>query len=176
MGQEPDAIRQQIEETREQMSETVGAIGYKADVKSRAKESVSDKTDALRSKITGATSRARDAAPDSGQVREGASQAVGVAQENPLGLAFGAVAVGFLAGMLVPSTRVEREKIGPAADAVRDKATDTAQEALDRGKQVAQDAAEAAIETAKEKGQEHGEELRSSAQQNAEDAAQAARP
>ena len=49
MGQDPDAIRQDIEQTREQMGETIGAIGYKTDVKSRAKESVSDKTDAIKS-------------------------------------------------------------------------------------------------------------------------------
>ena len=37
------------------------------------------------------------------------------AQDNPLGLAVGAAAVGFLAGLLVPVTQVENEKIGPMA-------------------------------------------------------------
>jgi hypothetical protein len=49
-----------------------------------------------------------------GQVRKSA----GVAKENPLGLAVGAVAVGFLVGMLVPGSRVEDEKLGPKADRV----------------------------------------------------------
>ena len=34
MGQDPDAIRQDIEQTRAEMSETVQAVGYKADVPS----------------------------------------------------------------------------------------------------------------------------------------------
>ena len=44
MGQEPDRIRAEIEQTRAEMSETVDALGYKADVKSRAKENLQDKT------------------------------------------------------------------------------------------------------------------------------------
>jgi hypothetical protein len=144
MGQDPEAIRRDIEQTREEMGETVEAIGYKADVRTRAKESIQDKTGRLRDKISGAT-------PDGGDVKGGARQAVGVAQENPIGLAVGAMAVGFVAGMLAPSTKVEDEKLGPMADQVKQQAAETGQEALERGKQVAQDAAE----TAKESGREH---------------------
>ncbi len=36
---------------------------------------------------------------------------------NPLGMAIGSVAVGFLAGMLLPVTAVERERMGPSANA-----------------------------------------------------------
>jgi gas vesicle protein len=163
MGQDPDAIRQDIEQTRDQMGETIDAIGYKADVKSRAKESVTDKTDALKSKVSGVMGKANDATPSTGEVKQGAQQAVGVAQENPLGLALGAVAVGFVAGMLIPSTRVEDEKIGPMADQVKDQVKETGQEALDRGKQVAQEVAQTAQETAKESGQQQAQELASSA-------------
>ena len=49
MGQDPDAVRQDIEETRSEMSETVEAVGYKADVPSRAKEKVSEKMDSVKS-------------------------------------------------------------------------------------------------------------------------------
>ncbi len=117
MGQDPDAIRREIEETRERMGETVGAIGYKADVPSRTKEKVS------------------------GTVQQAARRGAGIAQENPVGLAVGSIAVGFLAGMLIPSTNVENEKLGPVADQVKDQVRETGQEALDRGKQVAQEVA-----------------------------------
>ena len=163
MGQDPEAIRQDIEQTREQMGETIGAIGYKTDVKSRAKESVTDKTDAVKSKVSGVMGRANDATPSTGEVKQGAQQAVSVAQENPLGLAIGAVAAGFIAGMLIPSTRVEDEKMGEMSDQVMDQVKQTGQEALDRGKQVAQEAASAAKETAQESGQQQAQELASSA-------------
>jgi gas vesicle protein len=95
-------------------------------------------------------------------VKQGARQAVSTAQENPLGLAIGAVAVGFVAGMLIPSTSVEDEKIGPMADQLKDRVMETGQEALDHGKQVAQDVAQSAQETVKESGQQHAQELASS--------------
>jgi len=184
MGQDPDAIRQDIEQTRAEMSETVEAIGYKADVPSRAKEAVSDKVENVKSKVsdtaarakeavTGTTSRVSDrvgdATPSSGQVRQQARRTAGLAKENPLGLAIGAVAVGFLAGLAVPSTRVEDEKLGPMADQVKDRVKETGQEALDRGKQVAQEAAGTAADTAKSSAQEHGQELADSARESAQD-------
>ncbi|MFL5827496.1 MAG: DUF3618 domain-containing protein [Thermoleophilaceae bacterium] len=167
MGQDPEAIRAQIEETRGQMGDTVEAIGYKADVKERAKDSVQDKTDRLKSKITGAGARLNEATPDGSDVKQTAQQAAGIAQENPIGLAVGAVAVGFLAGLVIPSTRVENERLGPIADDVKERAKETGQEALERGKQVAQDAAHSAVETAKESGREQGEGLQQSAQESA---------
>jgi hypothetical protein len=184
MGQDPDAIRQDIEQTRAEMGETVEAIGYKADVPSRAKDAVSEKVENVKSKVsdtatrakeavTGTTSqvssRVADATPSSGQVKQQARRTAGLAKENPLGLAIGAAALGFLAGLAVPSTRVEDEKLGPVADQVKDKVKETGQEALDRGKQVAQEVASTAADTAKSSAQEHGQGLAESAKQSAQD-------
>ena len=138
MGEDPDAIRDEIVDTRKRMGETIDALGYKADVKSRTKERVSDAV---------------------GTVKQG----VGIAQENPLGLAIGALAAGFLVGLVVPSSDVEHEKLGPVADRVKDQAKETGQEALERGRDVAQSAAQ----TVSEEGRKHGEELADSARENA---------
>jgi gas vesicle protein len=161
MGKEPHEIRAEIEHTRTEMGDTVEALGYKADVKTRAKDNIADKRDRLKERISGAT-------PDSGEVAQGARRAAGVAQENPIGLALGSVAVGFVAGMLIPSTRVENEKIGPAADEVKESLKETGEEALERGKAVAQEAAESAKETVQERGGEHAERLRESAKEKVE--------
>ena len=162
MGQDPGEIRQDIEQTRERMGDTVEALGYKTDVPARAKEAVSSRVDSVKSKVSGST-------PDSGDVKRGARQAAGVAQENPLGLAIGAAAIGFIGGLLIPSTRVEDEKIGPMADQVKEKARETGQEALERGKDVAQQAAQSAKDTAQEAGREHSEGLRESAGEKAQE-------
>jgi hypothetical protein len=92
MGQDPDAIREDIEQTRAEMSETVEAIGYKADVPSRAKDAVSDKVENMKSAVSGTATRAKeavtgtgsrvgdrvaDATPSSGQVKQQALGAVG---------------------------------------------------------------------------------------------------
>jgi ElaB/YqjD/DUF883 family membrane-anchored ribosome-binding protein len=150
------------------MGETVDALGYKADVPARAKDSVSDKVESLRSRITGAGSQFSDATPGADEVKRGAQQAVGIVQENPLGLAIGAAAVGFLAGMLVPSTKIENERIGPMADEVKEQAKETGQEALEHGKQIAQETAQAATQ----KAQEGVEEVKHSAQESAQTHAQ----
>ena len=168
MGQDPSEIREQIEETRSRMGDTVDALSYKADVKGRAGDYVTDKRDAVVGKADELVSRVRGAAPDTEQAKQAGRKAVGVAQENPLGLAIGGAAVGFLLGMTLPSTRVEDERIGTVADDLKERVRETSQEAYERGKTVAQEAASTAVETAKERGREEGEQLKSSAQESAE--------
>ena len=167
MGEDPNAIRDEIADTRERMGDTIDALGYKADVKSRAKDNVSGKVDSVKERLGIAGQKASDATPDAEQVKGQVRMAAGVAQENPLGLAVGAAAVGFLAGLLVPSSRVEDEKLGPMADRVKEQAKETGQEALERGKQVAQSAAQSAADTVSEEGQKHGEQLADSAKESA---------
>ena len=193
MGEDPDRIRAQIERTREEMGDTIDAIGYKADVKSRAKESLQDTRDSAKESVMettrsvkeklvgakdsvsdtagGASARIGDATPDREQLDRKARQAKGLAQENPVGLALGAVAVGFVAGLLIPSTRVEDEKLGEVSDQVVEKAKETGQEALEHGKQVAQETAQSAQETLKDSAQQHGQAVKETAQENAQQAA-----
>ena len=93
MGEDPRAIRNEIEETRERMGDTVEALAYKGDVKSRAKDSVNDKVQTVKEKVVGAkdsvSGTVSERTPDSDQMQHQAKRAVGIAQENPLGLALG---------------------------------------------------------------------------------------
>ncbi len=154
MAEDSERIRQEIEETRQAIRQEIEETRAEGHLRS---QSVAGRSDALRSSVSAAMRR-----QDGQQRARGAAR---LAQENPFGLALGSVAVGFVAGLLLPSTRWEHERIGPVADQVKERAAETGQEVLERGKQVAQDAAE----TANESGQRHGEELRSSAQQRVED-------
>jgi Protein of unknown function (DUF3618) len=187
MGQEPSQIRQEIEETRAEMGDTVDALAYKTDVKTRMKESIADKRERLVGQIQGTSHRVGEATPDTEQVKEGAREVVGVAQENPIGLALGGLAAGFLVGMMLPSSRIEDERVGPIADQVKETAAETAEEVVDRGREVATQVAEQAVEgakevgqqamdTAKQAGQEQAEELKDSAKEGAREAGGQARP
>jgi gas vesicle protein len=171
MGPDPGEIRQDIERTREQMGDTVEALSYKADVKTRAKDSISGRVESVKSRVGLAGSKVSDATPSGEDVKHGARRAKGIAEENPLGLAIGALAVGFIAGLAAPATRVEDERLGPVADQVKDQAKETGQEALERGKEVARQTAQSAKETAQQAGQEHAEQLKDSASQGAREAA-----
>jgi hypothetical protein len=140
------------------MGDTVEALSYKTDVKTRAKDAVTDRVDTVKSKFGAAGSKVEEATPDGEDVRRTARRAAGIAQENPIGLALGAVAVGFVAGLAIPATRVEDERMGELADQVKDRAAETGREALEHGKQVAQDAAE----SVRESGREHAQQLKES--------------
>jgi len=142
------------------MGEHVDALAYKADVPSRAKDKVVDVKDRIAAKVTGTM-------PDSGDVKDQARKAKGLAQDNPLGLAIGAVAVGFLAGLVIPATRLENERIGPVADTVKDRARDLGSDAVEHGKEVASDVAAAAKDAAQESGSAHADELKSEAGEQA---------
>jgi hypothetical protein len=169
MGQDPSQIREEIEQTRSEMGDTVDALAHKTDVKGRVKESFSDKKERLRDQMMGTKSTIGEATPDAEQMKDGARQAAGMAQENPIGLALGGLAAGFLAGMMLPSTRVEDERMGPLADQVKEKASEMGEEAVERGKDVAGQVAEQAKETAKEASSEQAQELKSSGQDRAQE-------
>ena len=161
MGQTSDHIREDIEQTRGRMGETVEAIGYKTDVKSRVKENIAEKKDAVVSRVTGAM-------PDGQQVKRGA-QKVGLSKQNPFGLGIAAAAVGFVVGTLLPSTSMEDERLGEMSDQVGEKAREAGQEALERGKDVAREAVDNAKETVSDRTGTQAEEMASSLRDKAQE-------
>lgn len=161
MGEASDHIREDIEQTRGRMGETVEAIGYKTDVKSRVKDNITDKKDAVISRVS-------DAMPD-GQQLKGGAQKVGLSKQNPLGLGIAAVAVGFVVGTLLPSTDMEDERLGEMSDQVGEKAREAGQEALERGKDVAREAVESAKETVSDETGMQAEQMASSLRDKAQE-------
>lgn len=161
MAQRSDELRDEIERTRAEMGETVDALAYKADVPTRTKEWMGEKRDAVAAKVTGMT-------PDTGQVKYGAGRMKRTVERNPLGLAIGGAAFGFVAGLLLPSTRVEDERVGPLADDLKSTAAEAGREAMERGRDVAQQAGQAAMDTAQaELGDEEPRELSTSLREQA---------
>ena len=164
MAQTSDQVRTEIERTRDEMGDTVEALAYKADVPSRTKEWLGEKKDAVVSKVSGAGDKV---SAGSGEVKQGAGTLKRTAERNPLGLAIAGAAVGFIAGVLTPSTRIEDERMGHMSDELKSTAVETGREAVERGKVVAQEAGTTAMETAKEVGREQKEELTESLQTQA---------
>jgi Protein of unknown function (DUF3618) len=170
MGQDPSDIRAEIEETRARVGDEVDALSYKTDVPARVGDYVDDKKQAVKDKLTGT----KDSVAGTASKVVPSGQQVGrvkdTAERNPLGLAVGAAALGFVAGLLIPSTRLENERMGEISDRVVDAAKDTAGDAVERGKQVAQDAAQTAMESGREQGQALASNLQERAQETASQA------
>ena len=167
MAQTSDQLKSEIGQTRDQLSDTADALAHKADVPARTKDWIEEKKDAVVSTVSGVTSKAGEITPDGAEVSQRVNRMKRLAERNPVGLAIGGAAVGFIAGLLAPSTRMEDERIGPVADDVKATAADAGREAFERGKDVVQEAGATAIETAKERGREEGEELSESLQEKA---------
>jgi hypothetical protein len=92
-------LRADIEETREDLGETVAALAEKTDVKTRAKEKLSGVRDSVATKRAEVTDRARETTPDGAGSALATVQAQ--AERNPLVTAAAAALVGgFLVGRL----------------------------------------------------------------------------
>jgi ElaB/YqjD/DUF883 family membrane-anchored ribosome-binding protein len=74
------------------------------------------------------------------------------AEERPLALGLGFLAIGVVAGMLLPSTRKEDELVGPTRDRLVNRSREVAEDVVDRGKQVARTAYDVAAREAREQG------------------------
>lgn len=161
MGEGTREIREEIEETRQRVGEEVEALSYKTDVGARLDDYVDEKKEAVTSKVAGAKDAVTGAVGSvvpSGRAMKQRGRRIGhMAKRNPLGLVVGGAAVGFIAGLLVPSTSVEDEKLGDVGSRMKDTVRETGHEALERGKDVAQ----SALETVKEEGAQQGRELAS---------------
>jgi F0F1-type ATP synthase assembly protein I len=92
---DPEQIREDIEQTREELGETVAAVAGKTDVKGQAKAKAEELKGQAGAKAKELSEKAKEVAPDS--AAEGAQQAQQLAKENPMPLAFVGV---FLAGVV----------------------------------------------------------------------------
>lgn len=93
----PEAIRADIEQTREEVGDTVEALAAKTDVKAQARAKADEIKGNARAKADELKAKARSSTPDSAQ--QGGRQVVSTVQENPAPFVLGAaVLVAFLIG------------------------------------------------------------------------------
>ena len=170
MAQTSNELRSDIERTREEMGDTVEALAYKADVPTRTKEWIGEKKDVVVSKVSGAPAKVGDLTPEGEELKSQVGALKRTAERNPLGLAIAGAAAGFVAGLIVPATRIEDERLGPMSDELKATGAEAGREAAERAKLVAQEAGSTALETMKETGREQSEELAMSLQDQAREA------
>lgn len=120
MAQTTSAVTHQLDDTRERIADTVKGI----------RDTISD--------------RAHRTAEEVGQtvsstMRE-PRRAIAKVTDNPLGLAIGAAALGFLVGTLAPGTRLEDRTVGETADEAKQGLGTAGHEAVARGKELASEA------------------------------------
>jgi ElaB/YqjD/DUF883 family membrane-anchored ribosome-binding protein len=99
---DPEQIREEIEETRAELGDTVAAMAQKTDVKAQAKQRIDHAKATVTEKTEEFVGKAKDVSPDTAV--SAASTATQKARQNPLPVAAaGAFAAGFLLGRLMSS-------------------------------------------------------------------------
>ena len=88
--------------------------------------------------------RATDTPRDISAVSKRASKTTNLVKA-PLALGLGAIAVGFVAGLVVPISAFEREKLGPLGGRLTDRARDSAALLVARGKSAVVEVVSAAL-------------------------------
>lgn len=148
MTNDPEAIRQDIEETRRELGNDVDALADKVSPSSiahrqtekvrgvarKVKDSVMGAADSASSQLGDATSKAGSAS----------SSAVDKAKGNPLAIGLIAFGVGLLAASLIPASDKEKQ----LAQTAKDKAAPLVDDLKETAKGVAEDLKEPAMDAA----------------------------
>lgn len=97
-SRDPEEIREDIEQTREELGDTVAAMAEKTDVKQQTRAKAEELKGQAGAKARELSDKAKEVAPAS--AGDGVRQAQQLAQENPMPLA---LAGAFLAGVVLGS-------------------------------------------------------------------------
>jgi Protein of unknown function (DUF3618) len=145
-GSAKGAVAERAGSAKEAVAERTGAAkGAMATVAERAgsaKEAVAERGGSAAETLASAREGAAQRMPSA----DGARRVAGAVRSNPVPLALGALAAGIAAGLYLPRTSAEDERLGPIGDQVRDRGAELGKTAVERGKEVAQEAAETAKE------------------------------
>lgn len=95
----------------------------------RRSEDLENQPQTLKGRVFSVVDSARTTATHAAHAAQGSPLA-----RNPLGMAIGSVAAGFLAGMLLPVTSLERERVGRLGERLTNNARTVAVNALEEGK------------------------------------------
>jgi len=163
---EVDDIRREIEQTRENLGSGVGALAHKADVKHRGKEVLEDKKEVVMEKVDelkdklpdgqAMKDKLPDGAPSKEDVKAKAQDAAQVAKDNPIAVVAGAAAAGLAAGLAVPETEIERQKLKPHAQGARQQVEGKVQDTVAQVKSGVQDAVDSTADAVREQARQQG--------------------
>jgi hypothetical protein len=134
MQPEADAA---IREGRHRMDNDASTSSHDADIRARVKDALTERVETVRGTISNAAGGIKHTMEGAGaklpraeDVRSVAQRGAGLAARNPLALVAAAFAAGFVAGLLLPVSTLEREKLGPIGDDLVERAADMSAETL----------------------------------------------
>lgn len=188
LGYKADVGARVKDNVQDRLDSVKGAIG---DVVENVKTAVNGTTDAVSGAVADRTRDGADSVSATvsklndrvGQLNDGltdklqsvdvggqAQRVVGIAKENPIGLSLVGLALGFLAGSVIPVSTVEQQRLGPIRDKVVDQAQAATHDLVEAGKAVVAETAQSVVTTALSSAQTHGHEVIDNAKARADQA------
>jgi ElaB/YqjD/DUF883 family membrane-anchored ribosome-binding protein len=151
IGRAVDRVQDRAGEVVDRVQETAGELSE------RVQERAGEIAGSVRAKAGEVTERLQDKASElSAQARYGAARAEDQYQrlmrDNPVAVGVAALALGAVAGLVLPETRWENERLGGARDQLVERAQETARDLGQKAQQVAQRVVETAKDEAKDQG------------------------
>ena len=182
MGQSPEELNSQIEETRARMSSDVDALQDKvspAAIVERRKEAARHRLSSVKDRVMGAAQSAGDSLPSpsgaASGVQASASSAVSGAQDRVQGSPLGAGLVAFGAGLVIaslfPASKVEADAAHRVVETAKDKGQPLMEDAKAAGQDIGADLKERAADAAaqvKESATDSAAQVKDEAQSSAE--------
>lgn len=168
IGDKKEAVMEKVDELKQKMpggggDGTEGGFGDKVKDKLPSGQDMKDKLpsgEAIKAKmpdgVADAKAKLGEKTPSKEEVKEKAQSAVETAKGNPAAIAGGAAVAGLAAGLALPETDMEREKLKPHVQEAKTQATERVQQTVDQVKTGVQDAAGSIADTVKEQGQQQG--------------------
>jgi uncharacterized protein YjbJ (UPF0337 family) len=192
MGKSTQELRRDIEHTREDLGETLDAIGDRVSpgrIVERRKARVRHAVSSMRASVMGTAESATGGAPRVAQqvgeaagtvadsARQAPQQIVRQTQGNPLAAGLVAFGVGLVVASLIPPSKAEQEAAGALQDKLeplKDRALQSAREVKDEVQDAAQEAAGHVKATAGQAAADVRDDAQSAATQVTEEAQSAA--
>jgi hypothetical protein len=130
-----DAVNDRVEGIRGAIAGVVdSAKGALGGATASAHAATADAVASVQSSATDAVTQARAILPSGAGTTERFNGVRSLAERNPLGLGIGAIAAGFLIGLLLPVSDIERDQVGPLGEQMAGGAKAAADEAIEHGK------------------------------------------
>lgn len=178
MGQEPDQLRAEIEQTRAELDRDVDALTEKVNpsrVVGRRVDRTKEAAVGVKDRVMGRVDQVKDSAGDASNgagdtARSAVSTVADRAEGNPIAAGVIAFGVGWLVSSLLPASKAEeragakvRDLASEHADTVKEQVKSVATQVGDELKEPAKEAAQAVQDRAKDSGQRVAGEARAQA-------------
>ena len=154
LEEKKEVLKDKVDELKSKVSGGEGEPGVADKVKDKLPSG-----EELKSKLPGGGEGSDDPASSEGGLKDKVKDAADAASGKPLAVTAGAAAAGLVAGLALPETEVEREKLAPKAKQVREDAQARAKETVQQAKAAAKETADSTVQAVRQAGEQQDGKL-----------------